>query len=199
MSILKCENWFPVPIWFSVLPTITDDDNQKAILFCKKKQEESQGRVISNVGGWQSEDLYFDDIKGTPLEKYMSYIEGLVSGCLIDLGMDGNFFIANTWININNTSNKNNLHTHPRAVLSGCFYLTDDNSNLVFQRPVGIDTYFLETYKSKNNTYLSHTNVSYSPSSRNVYLFPGWLPHSVEENTSNKERISVAFNVELGN
>ena len=26
-------------------------------------------------------------------------------------------------------------------------------------------------------------------------LFPGWLPHDIETNISNKPRISVAFNI----
>ena len=27
-----------------------------------------------------------------------------------------------------------------------------------------------------------------------IYIFPGWLPHSVEPNLINEDRISVSFN-----
>ena len=48
-------NLFSVPIWNTELETI---DNEEIVKHCQKwKKEQSQGRKISNVGGWQSEDL----------------------------------------------------------------------------------------------------------------------------------------------
>ena len=35
------------------------------------------------------------------------------------------------------------------------------------------------------------------PRAGDLYIFPAYVPHSVDENTSTKDRISIAWNVSL--
>ena len=37
--------------------------------------------------------------------------------------------------------------------------------------------------------------MSYTPTNGDLVVFPGWMPHDIEPNTSSKERISIAFNI----
>jgi len=196
---LKVENWFPTPVWYVEIPNITKEDEDQAIKYCKKLKLNSIGRVLSNVGGWQSKDMTQNDLINTPLFKYFEYVYNVAGECLKQLDISNRYYIDNTWVNINKQGDCNNLHTHPRALLSGVFYLSDNNSNLVFVRPQNIDTYSLEIHNSKNNTYHSYNRVTYTPKARILYLFPSWLPHMVEKNDVQSERISVAFNVNILN
>jgi uncharacterized protein (TIGR02466 family) len=44
---------------------------------------------------------------------------------------------------------------------------------------------------------VSDEYFSHQPKVGELLLFPSWLPHFVLPNTSNEERISVSFNIEL--
>ena len=194
---LAVEHWFPTPIWYTTIPDITDEEEAKAIKYCKKLRSKSPGRQLSNVGGWQSNDIPLNEIADTPLHKYFNSVYNTAGECLSQLGINKKYYIDNAWININGEGNYNSVHTHPNSFLSGVFYLTNNNSGLVFVRPAGIDTYSLEMHHSNFDTFLSYNKVTYKPESKVLYLFPSWLPHRVEENKTKGERISIAFNINL--
>ena len=42
---------------------------------------------------------------------------------------------------------------------------------------------------------LAASKWRYSPTPNRLIIFPAWINHSVEENNSNLERISMAFNI----
>jgi uncharacterized protein (TIGR02466 family) len=197
MSTLSLEEWFPIPIWYTRLEEITDAEEAEAIAYCKNKQDNlSGGRKLSNVGGWQSEDLYLNEIESTPLSKYFMLIKPLLAQCLKDLDSSlQTLIIDNIWININGKEHYNIPHTHGESILSGVFYLSKNNSNINFIRNIDISTYFLENVRSKNNTPVSFRHLKYLPLNKTLYIFPGWLIHSVEENKQLNERISISFNV----
>jgi ectoine hydroxylase-related dioxygenase (phytanoyl-CoA dioxygenase family) len=49
----------------------------------------------------------------------------------------------------------------------------------------------------QNYTPISAAAIAYEPQSSKLILFPGWLPHGVERNTTEEDRVSVSFNVKL--
>ena len=117
-------------------------DTQKAIDFCKHiRHNDPNGRQLSNRGGWQSQDMFFKDIVNTPLEIYFNTIKTYVENAFSDLQVyTSKIELGNVWININANGNYNIVHVHPGSVLSGCFYLTANNSSIVLKRPV--DAFF---------------------------------------------------------
>ena len=195
MSFLNRQDWFPTPIWATRLEEITDAEEAEAIAFCKYIQSISPGREVSNKGGWQSNDMFFKDIESTPLCKYFTVINPLISQCLGDLGSNIPYQLDNIWLNINNKHHYNELHDHQYSVLSGVFYLTKNNSKIQFQRNRDMSTYFLEDIRSNNNTHCSYRKVEYLPGNKVLYLFPSWLSHRVLRNDLDTERISIAFNI----
>lgn len=195
MDELIAEYWFSVPVWRAPLSSITDNDDQEALEYCLNLSKSSAGRSMSNVGGWQSNDFSYGDLVDTPLKKYFDNIHPYASQSLKELGIPHNCVFDNIWINVNGKDHFNLTHHHPRSLIAGVFYLTANNSKIVFQRLNGVDTYWLETYNSVNNTYLSSKTVTYDPVPKCVYLFPGWLPHHVEKNENSNERVSIAFNI----
>lgn len=197
MITLEREDWFPTPLWNTYLNEITDEDEINAINFCKQLQSTSEGRQYSNIGGWQSQDYYEKDLVNTPLNKYVKMLLPILSKCLEDLGSKRTIELQNFWININKKGDYNRRHIHQLSVLSGVFYLTKNNSDIVFERNVGIPTYFLENIDSDNNTVPSYRLVSFTPINRVLYVFPSWLYHSVDPSTEDTDRISIAFNTRI--
>ena len=114
-----------------------------------------------------------------------------------------NVRLVDFWININGKGGSNVPHTHPGAKYSGVFYIK------VPKEMKGGNLFFFKDY---NETYLtSQENMGFfkkgynllpndlpkipvKPAEKLLIVFPSWLPHSVEFNDADVERISLSFN-----
>ena len=64
--------------------------------------------------------------------------------------------------------------------------------NIQFERSDNAE-YHLPLYIEKPN-YFNSTRATYAGKTGGLYIFPGWLKHSVQGNQSNTDRISISFN-----
>ena len=93
------------------------------------------------------------------------------------------------WTNVNEVGSKNVIHSHKPDAWAGIYYVQGEGTgNLVFHNPANL---------------LSDCNPT-SPFTRKMELEPrdgmlviclGWVPHEVEENKSNKQRINIAWGI----
>ena len=102
-------------------------------------------------------------------------------------------FISSMWLNVQGTNGFNHTHVHSGGWYSGVFYLKccEKSGNITFTDP---------RPGAEMSLYHQFTNgeiQTISPKPGDLILFPSWLPHLVEPNYSNDDRISVAFNIEL--
>ena len=109
--------------------------------------------------------------------------------------------IINTWININKKGDRNDRHMHPGSHLSGVFWIKipDKSGNLIFDSPHGFTQYdeisnYSDPIKQRYNVFTSYW---IPPVEGRIVLFPSILSHKVGKNESNKDRISVSFNLKL--
>ena len=51
------------------------------------------------------------------------------------------------------------------------------------------------TYPVTKPTEFTAEEMRMPPEEGRMYVFPGWLEHGVEENKSDQDRVSIAFNV----
>lgn len=104
-------------------------------------------------------------------------------------------YLTQSWVNFNKKKTSHHRHYHPNSIVSGVFYIDGEFSPLQIERPNKPDVFgssFSFPYKGNNflNTHLWEVaNIN----SRSV-IFPSSCYHSVEENDSDTERISLAFN-----
>ena len=191
-----CENWFPVPIWYTDFKDITDQQYEAAVNYCENMPGNVVGVVKSNVGGWQSQPAHMDILNNTPLSVFRKQIDEELIQVYNDMGVESFGKHNNVWININKKGDYNKRHTHPNSCMSGVFYITDTTSDIVFERPESIDRFHIDSMLSKHNTPLSFHEVRYTPRRGMLIMFPSWLTHRVEPNTTDKTRISIAFNTQ---
>ena len=185
---MNLDLWFSTPIWSQELDF--DADTVKAKCFAMREQD--AGAVKSNKGGWQSREFQFGDIEEFAELKHQ--LELNLNRVCVKIHPKFRCRLDNAWININNSSDYNTMHTHPGSALSGCVYIDVDdgagkikflNGNLQIHYPI-----------NGFGSSLFSDMVEYQPKNKLVLLFPSWIPHEVAESTnSNKERISIAFNV----
>jgi len=180
--IMEKEIPFFTPVWkFNIGVDFAED-----IALCYQTQNEIPSVKISNMGGYQSFKI---DLK----VKFPSLFERVLPK-LNDVLQDSklNVSVRSAWVNINKTHNSNVSHFHANSALSGVIYLqTSPNSgNIVFENPTASPAFpITETVKGFFGVYFV------SPQVGDVLVFPSYLRHYVESNLSDKDRISIAFNM----
>lgn len=102
------------------------------------------------------------------------------------------FYITQSWLNVNPTESSHHKHYHFNSLVSGTYYLeTSDEDHIVFY---GDHKPTLELNPAHYNIY--NANVyKVSIKTNTLVLFPSTLTHSVDENIAEWERVSIAFNV----
>lgn len=103
--------------------------------------------------------------------------------------------ITGCWANISAPGATHKAHTHPNNYLSGVYYLQADEGarQITFDDPRAqlnvINPVVRET--TAENAAQIHLGIAEGM----LVLFPAWLQHSVPENRSQRNRISIAFNL----
>lgn len=158
------------------------------------------GNKISNVGGYQSENIKFDII----IDKDYSEIEKLLNLSLETASKSINraLFIDNAWININRSSDYNSVHSHPNCILSSVFYLNipknsqEGEGNIVFHRNRSHNDFGLDSAFNNPGIDDKYWSSRYliSPEDGDIIVFPSSLEHFVKPHYSDEDRISIAMN-----
>lgn len=185
---MHTELWFPQVIWSAVVNKIHNVELEQ---FAYEKQKNDKGRVISNYGGWQSNDL--NSGENSQFDNLIAYLNQEVNQCAKQVGLKP-LELYNIWININPPGSYNNLHNHVGSVLSGVYYVSSEETqgNIQFERSDQAEYHI--PVEVEKETYFTSTKCTYKAKTGALYIFPGWLKHNVQGNFSNKDRISISFN-----
>ena len=183
---------FKVPVYEIDL----DIDNQKLYNYCNEYRKTEQGRIISNQGGYQSEDL---DLNESALQPLIEQIK-LNSNNFADEVMNSSEqSMSNIWFNMNAYKDSNIMHQHPNCEISGAYYVKtpDYCGQIVFEHPIADLLEYWDSQRKPKSDRTSYDALTWNmPVYQNrLYLFPSWLNHRVESNYNlNQDRVSFAFN-----
>ncbi len=142
---------------------------------------------------WQSDQALH---KLEDFGELVSCVNDTVTNVLefLKIGCDA-FEITGFWANISATGAGHGMHSHPNNFFSGVYYV---------QTHAGSDTINFHDPRSQTGiirpsvTELTAENtdqVVVKVKDGTLLVFPAWLPHSVDANSSDKPRISIGFNV----
>ena len=184
-------NLFEVPVYVEKLKL----DNKFILQYCKKLKQKDKGIIKSNFGGWHSSSLQG---KHSKLNNLFNQIEKTAFSFSTQLGKKTPIQLKEVWININNFKDSNQLHFHPHSFLSGVYYVNffKNGGNIVFENPaqdVMASNWNLNDMKEFNTFNSAYYKIV--PNTGDLMLFPSWLKHSVEPNMTNKDRVSISFNL----
>lgn len=102
--------------------------------------------------------------------------------------------LKNSWMNIQTKGKSHEWHCHPGYTIAGVYYMrvSEDQGGIQFQNPNPIMQWchFPEGPKSSQS-------IEFIPRDGDIILFPAWLMHNTMPNTTDEDRISVAFNIDL--
>lgn len=188
---------FVTSIWKQKLD-IDNETHKQIINYVYDLKQKNESNHISNQGGWQSPPIKQVDSSLKILFETMALVSEQV---MFDLGLnDYVLSLESFWFNVNGKNNYNNAHIHTGSSLSGVVYLKmpenggrikfDRGDNQMWSLPI-------ETDYSKNGTADRCPAISIQPKELEYVLFPSSLQHSVEPNSSDDDRISMAINCKL--
>ena len=188
---MNYETWFPTIIAYEDNLSFSNDI---IINYTQELIDASSGREMTNVGGWQSNDL---DISNVNLTEVVNIIQNKLDEYVYNSNWNIKLHLDNLWINVNYKDSYNFPHIHPKSILSGVLYIkTPENcGNIVFENPNNllVSSYF-DFNSSKKSDSVINSFISYKAISNRIVIFPSWLKHNVEKNLSNESRISISFN-----
>ena len=194
---MQREDLWATPVWYYDVPPTLINPND-IVREAYEHQNLDSGTTITNAGGYQSSSLTITNCALPTLSMLMGVIATQSQICSKAFGFDHGLIIDNFWININKDNHYNHVHVHPSCVLSGAYYAASkpQSGDIIFHnRPeASYISGMLKQSGAKSNMFNS-TIFKHKPIVGRVVIFPGWLQHSVEENRSGEDRISIAFNI----
>jgi uncharacterized protein (TIGR02466 family) len=186
---------YSVPLWQSEYPEF--EEHKEVFLNAVKSYREknpSKETPRSNIGGYQSPDtLHFVE----ELRPLFEYVARMSYQACSDLDLiESDVALTSAWLNVNGTRQcMHSEHVHG-DVFSGVFYLSvpEGSGKLSITNPAINRMWKGCSLANQKNQFTGET-IKIEPSEGTIIFFPSYLPHSVETNNHDEERISISFNI----
>lgn len=95
------------------------------------------------------------------------------------------------WANVNEPYSRNSIHCHKPADFSACYYVDAENTGAL--RFINPSNTMAEC--SVGSPFVRDFKIN--PKNGDLLLWPSWLPHEVETNLTNRQRINLAFDLKV--
>ena len=164
--------------------------------YCIEYEKNNKSNNKSGVGSFQSKSLDLNNlIVNTLANSFLEHVNFISNN---NYKIKNKLYLDNFWFNINRFKDFNLEHIHPNSILSGVYYVkTPKNSgNLIFKNNNNSNFYLEQNDLIEFNT-LNCATYFLPPQENCLHIFPSWLPHYVEPNLSEEERISFSFNTQI--
>jgi uncharacterized protein (TIGR02466 family) len=154
------------------------------IKFCKSSETRvNKGNNYTSLNNYALNDPIF--------LKLRKFIEASIKEYIDSMEWQNEFYITQSWFNVNPTGTGHHEHYHLNSIVSGSFYLNAGKNDFITfhsgQRPaIGLTTNAFNIMNSPSWDLEVATN--------DLILFPSQTLHSVKPNPEPYERISLAFN-----
>ena len=184
-------NWesiFPTPIMRSNLGRAFTPEERRFFVDCKSKAR-------SNVTNLRSADTHVLD--APEMQSLRSEVQDRINEFawkVFSADPRFEFFITQSWLNYTKPGQSHHRHMHTNSLVSGVLYINvaSEIDSICFHRQSASQIQILVSSDqlSPYNTPV----VSYAVDVGDLILFPSNVIHSVEQETGNHTRISLAFN-----
>lgn len=185
---------FPTAVWTTLFEDREAFNASLLEHIYRMREQDPKGVANTNIRGWQSPNTLQNMPEFEPLNLRIIQVCERIAESLHfqpDLTLR-----HEAWININPPGASNKIHFHANCHFSGIYYLSlkAPECGSIFFRDPRVASRML-TYPATQPTEFTSDEVRMKPEEGRMYVFPGWLEHGVEENQSDQDRVSIAFNV----
>ncbi|MDB0003051.1 TIGR02466 family protein [Alphaproteobacteria bacterium] len=189
--------FFSTPIWTSKIDNYEKINNMMSNYIYNLKEKDPEGIIKSNLKGWHSKNF---DMKDEEPKNFIEAIKKNINEAINDMAWDlknQEVTLSNIWAIINKKGAMNQKHHHSNSDLSAAYYVTakEGCGDIIFYDPRPGKVYKHPISNTPN--LLNANNNGVKPEPGMLVLFPSYLEHSVNPNTSDHERIVISFNISL--
>ena len=187
---------FPDIFWSTNILDLVDNHNLIDLAYETKQKD--KGIEISNSLGYHSSYLDVSDNADPRLNKLLNEVISLIKSILEEKfykDPKSKLFSMDSWININPKYAYNKQHIHGgNVILSMVYYakVPKDSGAFYFKCPSARSDKLSSLRIDKDNIFSSYNERL--PDEGDLIIFPGWIEHGVNQNMSDSDRISYAFN-----
>ena len=195
-NILKL---FPQPVFKYQIDNFKKINEELTKYIYELNEKDNIGVNKSNINGWHSRSFDFNEKENVP-NKFYSHINSYIEDVFSKLGWEHDktkVKCTSMWAIINKKGNFNIEHTHPNNYLSAAYYVKapDNCGNFKATNPNILSRHIRAKTKQANE--LNSNSASIKINEGDLLIFPAYLPHSVEENKSDEDRVIVSFNIDI--
>jgi uncharacterized protein (TIGR02466 family) len=152
--------------------------------------------IVNNVGNSNGADRLnrlseFSDLH--------NWFQECLDTIFLDLKLPKSFKKLNlteSWFNKSSRGEWHHLHKHPNSYISGIYYLNTMSSAHTVLKSKNLwysDFPLFEVFENMGTNF-EYNSFSVKPEAGKLILFPSALQHSVDENLSDTDRYTIAFN-----
>ena len=197
----KILTYFPQPIFRYKVENYKTFNKELEEYIYKLKEEDSEGVVRSNRGGWHSKSFKVRE-KGTIQNRFTQELSKYIFDVIQTYGwkcVPERVVVSEMWAIINKPRDFNVIHTHPNAYLSAAYYVKapEKAGRFVIENPLSVARHSYPAHATKTEYNIKAAALDIEEG--DLLLFPAYLPHKVNENKSDEDRIVISFNVNINN
>ena len=197
----KILTYFPQPIFRYKVENYKTFNKELEEYIYKLKEEDNEGVVRSNRGGWHSKSFKVRE-KGTIQNRFTQELSQYIFDVIQTYGwkcVPERVVVSEMWAIINKPRDFNVIHTHPNAYLSAAYYVKapEKAGRFVIENPLSVARHSYPAHATKTEYNIKAAALDIEEG--DLLLFPAYLPHKVNENKSDEDRIVISFNVNINN
>ena len=188
---------FPQPVFKFKVDKFETMNEELSKFIYGLHEKDNVGLKKSNINGWHSPSFDLADQNGVP-RKFLLHITDHIKDVFKNYGWiydSSKVRCTSMWSIINRKGSFNIEHIHSNNYLSAAYYVKAPKNCGQFKAltPNIISRNFFP--KSNGITELNAVTAKINVTEGDLLIFPAYLPHSVEENKSDEDRVIVSFNI----
>lgn len=201
-NFVKAKDIFSTAIWESKLPDFEKLKESFLNTLRIERKNNPNGQKRSNYNGYHSVDTLAVKYKKEFEPLFHHVMEVMIHKIITDCNfMVSSGQITSCWANFNEGGfTSNGVHIHG-GTFSGVFYINapPGSGDLVFLN-LGMNNLwegcFLPLKNVTTNKYIA-PYAQFKPQEGSIYLWNSTIPHYVNPNSADVERVSMSFNIKL--
>ena len=153
----------------------------------------------SNINGWHSQPFDLSNPESSP-NKFFETINNHLHEVFKNYGWvfdQSKVICTSMWAIINKKNSFNIEHSHSNNYLSAAYYVKAPKNcgNFKTSNPNILNRNVYP--KAERATEFNSNNITIKINEGDLLIFPAYLPHSVEENKSDEDRVIISFNLDI--
>lgn len=203
-TFMQYLNLFPTTIFTDYQPQIVEDYLPIALEYLDTFGKKFDSREYSNpnhVSTYNVQEAANFQSTDRRLDKLTSHLVATAKNFLDHQNVESSSYRFSPYYLFNKIGKNSGhaQHAHPESIVSGCIYLQayEDSSPIIFKDPRPIDKYYYykPIFNRMSDSYKLLPEYSVPVYTGLVLMWNSWLEHEIPICYSDKERITIAFNL----